>query len=89
MSNLENAALVLRTSDLTANSTTNVGTCDQYRTNFTWNNINLRTLLGGMYDKYERFNICLNTVSTSNIAVTPGVTDDDRIVQIYLGGLRF
>jgi hypothetical protein len=91
MSNYENAALVLRTSDLTAGSTTNVGTCDQYKTNMTWNNINLRTLLGSMYDKYEKFNLCLNTVSTSNVTgvTIPGNSSDDRIVQLYLSGLPF
>ena len=89
MSTTENAALVLRTGDLTVNTTTNVGTCDQYRTNFTWNNINLRALLGCMYDKYDKFNICLNTISTSYMTSLPGYFGDDKIVQLYMGGLPF
>jgi hypothetical protein len=91
MSNYENAALVLRTADLTANATTQVGICDQNKTNFTWNNINLRTVLGSMYDTYDKFNICLNTVSTSqvNAGSIPGTAYDDRIVQIYMSGLPF
>ena len=44
--------LVLKTSDLTANTTTNIGSCDQYRQNFTWFNVNLRALLGYQYDQY-------------------------------------
>ena len=31
------------------------GTADQHGTTHTWNNINLRALLGKMYDKYDRF----------------------------------
>ena len=36
--------LVLKTSDLTVNSTTNIGQCDQYRQNFTWFNIRNNTI---------------------------------------------
>jgi hypothetical protein len=91
MTAIENCALVLRTSDLTVNSTTQVGICDQYRTNFTWSNINLRSLLGSMYDTYDKFNICLNTIATAQMTSgsIPGTTPDDRIVQIYLSGLPF
>ena len=39
MSNLQNASLVL---------STNNGTSNNNRTSITWNNINLRTLLGDM-----------------------------------------
>jgi hypothetical protein len=82
---------VLRTADLTNALTPNVGTCDFSKANFTWNNINLRTLLGNMYDKYDKFNICLNTVTTANVTAgtIPGTAPDDRIVQIYLNGLPF
>ena len=52
----ESASLVLKTSDLTLNSSTVIGTADQYGTTYTWNNINLRVLLSDMYDKYDRFN---------------------------------
>ena len=59
MEQKRSARLVLKTSDLTANSTTNNGSCDQYRTSFTWFNINLRMLLGDMYNQYDYFNITL------------------------------
>jgi hypothetical protein len=49
--------LVLKTSDLTANSTTTIGQCDQFRTSFTWFNINLRNLLGDLYNQYDYFNL--------------------------------
>jgi hypothetical protein len=90
MSIYEKAALVLKTNDLTTNSTTTIGSCDQFKTNMTWNNINLRTLLGSMYDNYEKFNICLNAISTAYVqTANPGADPDDSLVQINLGGLPF
>ena len=75
-------SLVLRTSDLTVNATNQYGTVDQYRTTYTWNNINLRTVLGDMYDKYDTFNLCLNTVSSAVADVALGTGNDDRTVMI-------
>ena len=46
---LENASLVLNTyeSTMTDNNTIN-----------TWTNVNLKSVLGDMFDKYETFNLC-------------------------------
>ena len=80
MSNLQNASLVL---------STNNGTSNNNRTSTTWNNINLRTLLGDMYDKYDMFNLCLNTVASgtalSNIYKAPA----DCNVIMRVSGLPF
>lgn len=57
MSNLEKATLILRTCDSTANNALN--------TSFTWSNIDLRTLLGDMYYKYDRFNLNLVNITSS------------------------
>ena len=84
-----NASLVLKTYDLTINSTTNVGFCDLNRTSFTWYGINLRTLLGDMYDDYERFNLCLNTISTSLASNSAFTSEEDRQVLIKVSGLPF
>ncbi len=89
MSNIEQATLILRSGDLIANTVNQYESCDVKLTNFTWNNINLRTLLGHMYDKYDLFNICLANVTQSNGAGNFGATNDDIIVQIYLKGLPF
>ena len=48
-----NACLVLKTSDLTAGSTTNIGSMDTVRKSMTWFNIDLRTVLGDLYDMYD------------------------------------
>ncbi len=89
MSNIEQATLILRSGDLIANTVNQYGSCEVNLTNFTWNNINLRTVLGSMYDKYDLFNICLANVTQSYGAGNFGVTNDDIIVQIYLKGLPF
>ena len=61
MYNEECATLVLRSGDLPAPpnnpNPNNNGFSDQYHTNMTWTNINLRTVLGDMYDKYDKFNL--------------------------------
>jgi hypothetical protein len=82
----ETASLVLRSSDLTINASTAVGTANVNGTQLTWNNINLRTLLGDLYDKYDRFNLSLNTIATS-ISQAIGATADDRCTYITLSGL--
>ena len=82
----ETASLVLKSSDLTLNSSTAIGTSDQYGLTLTWNNINLRTVLGDMYDKFDRFNLCLNTVASS-IAGAYGGSLQERCNFITVSGL--
>ena len=94
-------ALVLKTkNDFTSNSDYIYGTsytigsgAYQVTSNgklssITWNNINLRTLLGDMYDKYNTFNLCLNTISTSQ-ANTIDPSPDSKNVNLRLSGLPF
>ena len=82
--------LVLKTSDLTLNSTTNIGFCDQFRQSFTWFNINLRMLLGDLYNQYDYFNITLLSVSCSVCSAAAGQGGlDDKLVFIEMNGLPF
>jgi hypothetical protein len=82
--------LVLKTSDLTANSTITTGTCDQFRTSFTWSNINLRMLLGDLYYQYDYFNMCLISISSGlTQAIAAGATADDKMVSVKISGLPF
>jgi hypothetical protein len=89
MYNEESASLVLRVGDLTANATTSVGTSDQYYTNMTWSNINLRTLLGAVYDKYDTFALVPVSFQSAVAGATIGATNDDRTVSINIAGLPF
>ena len=82
----QTASLVLKSSDLTFGSSTPVGTADANDVTLTWNNINLRVLLGDIYDQYERFNLNLNTIAT-NVAGAIGATADDRACYITIAGL--
>ncbi len=83
---LQNASLVLKSSDLSVGTSNQIGTANSTNTAFTWNNINLRTVLGDMYDRYDAFNLCLNTVSTG-VAGTIGTINDDKNVIIKISGL--
>ena len=79
----ENASLVLLTKDAVAS--------DQKATH-TWNKIDLQSLLEGMYDKYESFNLCLSfAMSTINGVNSYGglTTVNDRNLLIYVSGLPF
>jgi hypothetical protein len=77
--------LVLKTSDLVYG-----GYGDEFGTDFGWPNINLRSLLGDLYDQYDYFNLLLISVSSSVIstAATQG-TADDRLVYVKMSGLPF
>jgi len=89
MANIESATLILRSGDLIQNATNQYGSCDQYITNMTWNNINLRTLLGTLYDRYDLFNICLSNITQSNGSGAFGEDNNDLIVQVCMTGLPF
>ena len=80
---LENASLVLNTyeSTMTDNNTIN-----------TWTNVNLKSVLGDMFDKYETFNLCLSVVNTDVTGTEMGNGIDGvstRICIMYISGLPF
>jgi len=79
----ENASLVLNTRDAVASDN---------KATHTWNNINLESLLEGMYDKYDSFNLCLSFAMSMTNAVNSygaGTTVNDRNLLIYVNGLPF
>jgi hypothetical protein len=95
--NTKKATLVLKTSDLLSVSNNNVlngsifsskyGSFNKQLSSFTWNNINLRALLGDMYDMYDEFNLCLNQISTSSLP--PDAIVDNRSCYINMAGLQW
>ena len=88
MSEIQSAKLILRSCDATPIGGNLPLTTTPNNLSFVWYNINLRTLLGDMYDKYDLFNLCLNTVTTST-SLGAGTSNDDKNVLIYLKGLPF
>lgn len=64
----EQVNFTLSTLILTTGSTTSFGTCNANRTIFTFTNINMRNILGTLFDKYEKFNLIVKTIGFSNSA---------------------
>jgi hypothetical protein len=98
MCDIKNASLILKTTDLTINAnsilngniyTSSSGSNNNKLSSFTWNNINLRTVLGDMYDQYDEFNLCLNTISTSQCPNFDQNATDNKNVYIKISGLPF
>ena len=89
--------LVLKTSNLVYNSITTVGTCDEFGTDFTWYNINLRLLLGDLYNQYDYFNLSLISIScslcyaidTSATNTTLDTDKENKNVMVKMSGLPF
>ena len=91
-----NASLVLKTTDFTTDTNyiygrdfnSTKGTCNRQLSLMTWNNINLRTLLGDMYNDYDLFNLCLNSITTAN-ANQIDTSIDVRNISVKISGLPF
>jgi hypothetical protein len=49
----------------------------------------MRSLLGDLYDKYERFNISLNFAAGSTTGAVAEIILDNRTFQIKMKGLPF
>lgn len=76
--NLESSTLVLRS----INANVNVG---GFNNDMTWQNINLKSLLGSMYGKYRRFKLIL----TAFAGGPASVNTINGIVNFYMEGLRW
>lgn len=74
---------------------TPAGTIADNRMTMTWNNVNLRLLMGDtFYNKYDKFHIRVNTWligqnPTSVIASQTVATADARTVDVYMSGLAW
>jgi hypothetical protein len=97
--NIESRILNLRSTDIDINAThedyfnktivTAYGKVEENRTKLTWTNIDMRQILGDMFDKYDRFNISLNFVGTSETGTVAETSSDYRFFQVMLSGLQF
>ena len=65
-----------------------IGTISNNRCTLTWKNINIRQVLGGMYDRYETFNIYLYQISQSSSLAT-SINAQFSMVDVRISGLPF
>jgi hypothetical protein len=75
------ATLILRTADAT--------TINGTATLMTWNNINLQSLLGVMWDQYDLFNIILVEVGSGVAPADLGDSADNLNIAFIMTGLPF
>jgi hypothetical protein len=80
--NLESANLILRTSSVPVGVDK-----DTNRTNITWRNINLRNLLGNLFNRYNKFKICLTSIGNVNTTTIASVAD--RVLNVNMRGLQW
>ena len=95
----ETACLILNTFDITTNITAatfynltvnnQYGTITNNRCNLTWKNINMRQVLGVMYDKYETFNLYLYQIAQAGAMSATPTTAIYQLVDVKLKGLQF
>jgi hypothetical protein len=91
--------LILKTTDISLSSnttdyynntvTTTAGYVTNSRTSFSWKNINMKLLLGDLYEKYEKFQIALVYSSGSATGTTAETISNKRMLQVKLSGLPF
>lgn len=90
MQTVECATFHLNVGDISPNvsSLTQFGSVNQYRNDFTWNNINFQTILGTMFDKYDSFNIKLSLICHNNIAAQ-SANNQNLMLKVNMSGLPF
>jgi len=69
--------------------TNSYGSINTFRNDFTWNNVDFKTILGDMYDKYDKFNISLAFITFGATAAQYGAFAIDRTLMLNIGGLAF
>lgn len=80
--NIESANLVLRTASVAVGADK-----DSNRSNIWFRGINMRVLLGQMYEKYDSFKICLTSVGNTNTTNIANVSD--RVMCLNMSGLQW
>ncbi len=88
---IECATFHLNTTNISTVSdvTNQYGSINFYKNDVIWYNVSLKTILGDMYDKYDKFNIKLITLFTA-ISTTPVSSNSaDLNLQINITGLPF
>ena len=83
----ELANFTLTTQILSAGATNAFGTMNSTFTTFTFTNVNMRRIIGTMWDKYDKFNLVCSNVGVGNTATT--LSSTQRFMFFQIQGLQF
>lgn len=99
---MQNIVLTLKTSDINLSDTqtdyyntsvvTSAGSITNSKKTFTWNNVNMKNLLGEWYNTYDAFNICLvvmNQSWQSNQYTNNNGYYRDNVLMVKMSGLQW
>ena len=96
----ETACLILNTFDISTSIDASIykdkvidnqyGTIANNRCTLTWKNVDMRRVLGVLYDKYETFNMYLYQINQSHgFGANATCTANQQLVDIRIRGLQF
>ena len=83
----EQANFTLTTQILTAGGTNEFGTSNAAKSLFTFNNLNMRHIIGTMWDKYDKFNLIFRNVGMGQSATS--LSGNQRRQFFVMSGLQF
>lgn len=83
----EQVNFTLSTQALTANATNQYGTMNTNKSIFTFTNINMRNIIGTLWDKYDKFNLQIRTIGVG--AFTTAISGANRRMYFKISGLQF
>jgi len=83
----EQANFTLSTRILSAGATNAFGTMNATITNFTFTNVNMRRIIGTLWDKYNKFNLICTSYATGSVATS--FSGNQRAQWFQISGLQF
>jgi len=83
----EQANFTLSTRILSAGATNAFGTMNATMTNFTFTNVNMRRIIGTLWDKYDKFNLICPSYGTGSVATS--LSGNQRLQWFQIRGLQF
>lgn len=83
----EQRNFTLSTQILTAGGTNEYGTMNASKTIFTFNNVNMRQIIGTLWDKYDKFNLQIRTIGMA--VLTASQSGNQRRQYFNISGLQF
>jgi hypothetical protein len=86
--NLEQRTFTLQTASLPYNSSNEIGSMNANYTVFSFKNLNMRNIIGRMWDKYDKFNLIMTNWGTG-INQGGTLSGDQRYIFFSIEGLQF